>query len=237
MIQRFVLVCFACGFPIGLAHPSHGQDPGHERSLPVKEFGEPPADLAKLIRDAEVTFVTGGRPQSNPSTLSAGDRLSGETRFKLFYRYNGRVQWRPIPSSGGNRIEVKFRLSSLKVTSRHQIWLRRPPASEDFWQDPLVQHEFDHVRVSSHPAVANLFKKEARSLQRFEVSLRDVADGRGRVSRECVDAVVQKKLNESLEGITEYVRIRYRELDRQTRHGLLPRPESFSLKVMPDGQP
>ncbi|MEM6472543.1 MAG: hypothetical protein AAF802_23475 [Planctomycetota bacterium] len=190
----------------------------------------PPQELADLIEKADVTIVTGKRPRSNRPEQNGGGRLAGETTFEFNYEYSSRVQWRPTGRNDDRRVEVTVRFRKLKLKSRHQVWLRRPPKPENFWEDALVRHEFDHVKISSHPVIQNLFVRLTKRLTRFEIPLRDAADRYGRVSQSRVEAIVDERIREVVDEVAEYVRIRYRELDRTTRHGILPLPDDFALQ-------
>ncbi|MEM0926439.1 MAG: hypothetical protein AAGJ83_10415, partial [Planctomycetota bacterium] len=108
--------------------------------IALDDLPPPPKELADLISAADVEFVTGGGPQTPPSMMATGARLAGETRFEFSYEYNSRVAWKRIASPQGNTAEIRVRFQKLKLSSRHEIWLRDPPPPDQFWENKLVRH-------------------------------------------------------------------------------------------------
>lgn len=217
--------------PENASQPSLGGEANAaSRSIKLAELPQPPPELATLIRTGEVELVSGGRPMSQPNTMPLNGQLAGETRFKFRYRYDSRARW-TIQRNSGTRsksdpiVRVNVRFRSIKLLATHQVWLRNVPQADNFWNDRVVQHEFDHVRISSDPRVAELFYGKAKKLQTMEVLLSKVKGRDGRVDNRRVQQLIENRMQEVLNTTTDLVRIRYRELDRLTRHGLKPIPE------------
>jgi len=204
------------------------EKPIERSSLPL-----PPPELAELIERGDVHLVTGGLPQSNPDTLPIRGRLAGETRFRFRYRYDSRASWRLLPANDRSQaahrwVELTVRFRSLRWIVDHEVWLLEPPPAKDFWDDPVVLHEFDHVRLSTAPQIKDQFMKAAKRLRSIRVPLQQIAE-EGRVDSAKVRSLIEAHMHDALVDTTDYVRIRYRELDRLTEHGLRPLPEDPGL--------
>ena len=224
-----------------LAQPPTGQQATIEQltdrnatPIQMSDLPDPPQPLASLIRAGKVKFVTGGSALSNPDSLPRGGRLAGETRFQFRYRYSSRASWRA--AGGGSTIGIakpqvliRVRFRSIKLLMSHEVWLRRTPAADSFWDDKIVRHEFDHVRISSDPRIERLFLDGVKSLESFRVPLQDVADANGRVSDSAVNALIEDRMKLQLRRVTDFVKVRYAELDRVTRHGLRALPDKYDL--------
>ena len=195
----------------------------------LSDLAQPPPEIAALIRNGTVKLITGGGPMSDQDPLQRRGRLAGETRFTFRFRYSSHLKWqvessRSLADGGRKMVRIQVRFRSVKLLPSHQIWLRRPPSSESFWDDPVVRHEFDHVRISSHPQVEKLFRDAVKKLQRIRVPVSEIVTSGQRVSDQAVTSLIESRMDAILKDTTEYVRIRYRELDRLTDHGLRPLP-------------
>ena len=152
---------------------------------------------------------------------------------------------------------IRVRYRDVELDSSHVVWFRKPPDRETFWQSPLVRHEFDHVRLSSDPILAKRLKEKLTqsSVLRLRVvdspavseqlapeqstsSGNDEADPTARPDetvriRDISDAYVQEYVDRHVadvfQQIASLVEIRYRELDRVTRHGQSEVPENSVL--------
>ncbi|MCO8120466.1 hypothetical protein NHH03_01860 [Stieleria sp. TO1_6] len=241
-----VVVCWTVGFdsptspaatPQQVAPPVETVDDATEK-ISLADLPSPPPTLASLIEQGDVKFVTGGQPVSNADTLPAAGRLAGETRFTFRYHYNSRARWSLIRRRGSESsdqadVQIRVRFRSIKMTTTHEVWLKDPPPPERFWDDRVVLHEFDHVRLSSDPRIEQQFRDSVDRLKSFRVALAEVAGDDGQISKVKVQALIEARMQESLSSTTEYVRIRYLELDRLTQHGLRPLPDDAGLFQTP----
>ncbi|KAA5543681.1 hypothetical protein FYK55_10795 [Roseiconus nitratireducens] len=207
--------------------------------IPSTELPDPPPDLQQIIERGNVRWLTGGPPRETPDSFPASLSLAGETRFKFRYRYDSHARWSYERPSAGQppTVLLRIRFRSVKLHVSHEVWLKHVPAAEKFWEDPLVRHECDHVRISSMPAIEQQFLDSVKAMKTVHVPLADVAGTDGRVSDREVQRWIDRRMDEALERTTDYVRIRYRELDRLTQHGRLPIPEDRGLIEISPGAP
>lgn len=213
---------------------------GNDEAIEIKldQLSKPPPPLVALIDKGTVRLVSGGDRQPNSNTLPSGVRLAGETRFTFRYRYDSHARWVTEPRRAGDpratpmvRLRVRFR--SIELLTRHEVWLRQPPPSETFWQNKVVLHEFDHVRISADPRIEDQFREAAKKIESMRVPLADVQGPTGRVDNAKVQALIETRMKQTLQDTTDLVKIRYQELDRLTKHGLIPLPQDAGLFEQP----
>ncbi len=187
-----------------------GQSP-----ISLDDLPSPPGELERLIEAGEVSFEFGGDATDRP--------FAAETHYKIAFDYKTRTTWRL--SSNGRQLRIIMRLSRLSWQPRHKVWFRNRPGSETFWNNPLVLHEFDHVRLSTDPR----WKEKLEEFKRKPAVIQhDLSSGEP-VTPAMVDQVVEQYLQSRLEEVFDLIDIRYRELDRETAHGRTPLPEDSPL--------
>ncbi|MDV6032327.1 MAG: hypothetical protein F9B45_20020 [Phycisphaera sp. RhM] len=213
--------------------PDRGEE-RDDRSVEIRldDLPKPAPEIAALIRHGTVRLITGGQPTSDAAALPVGQRLAGETRFTFRYRYDSRAQWQIENRRNAlsqTMVSIRVRFRSIKLISTHDVWLRSPPSADQFWDDRVVRHEFDHVRISSDPRIEKHFLDAAKELEVMRVPLSSVAGLGGKIDNAKVQALIETGMKQAMNNTTDYVRIRYRELDRLTRHGMLPLPDDVGL--------
>ncbi len=236
---RMTLLMFAATIAVAdvganrsLAQSPDGQRPEVQRpETPIRldTLPDAPPEIAKLIREGSVKLITGGEPLSDLGTLPSGIRLAGETRFTFRYHYDSRATWQNTPRNsrdpeGESMMLLRVTFRAVKLNSSHIIWLRQPKSPDRFWDDPVVQHEFDHVRISSDPRIEDLFLKSAQSMKLMRVPSSQLRGSSGRIHSQSVQAFIESQMKSALTDASDYANIRYKELDRLTEHGMKPLP-------------
>ena len=214
-----------------------GPIPGQE-VIPVRlsDLPDPPDEILELLQRGKVKFVTGARPwtkEESQQAYRAFDsrhlKLLGETKHEVVYQYASRLRWRIQPNGSDDSkriVRVSVRYVDLELSHRHIVWLRRQPSPEKFWNDKIVLHELDHVRLSSDP----IFKKRfVEQLNETRVLSKNV-DRNVTINEAWARKVVSKHVKEIFSDIEQLVSIRYRELDRMTQHGMLAIPKGSKLE-------
>ncbi|TWT52668.1 hypothetical protein Pla22_02940 [Rubripirellula amarantea] len=158
----------------------------------------------------------------------SGPRVAAETRFKMEYNYRSSPRWQIQNRESDRVLIIRLRLRDVKLETTHEIWFRRKPKLENFWQDPLVQHELDHVRISSDPRLRKRFLELVGKPGKIELTLEPT----DKVDAAFVRQAVQKHVANSFDQVSELASIRYRELDRLTRHGRSPVPAEFQRDIL-----
>ncbi|TWU54411.1 hypothetical protein Poly51_31300 [Rubripirellula tenax] len=188
-------------------------------SLDISALPPPPPILAERIESGRVTFEFGDRDPSLESTQ--GPRVSAETRYRIAYHFQSHSSWR----IRGGKIVIRVRFSQVRWEPNHVIWFRAKPRIEGFWDDRLVRHEFDHVEISDDRRIEALFRRRLKEL----VVIQRPHNLGARIREADVDKIIEDTVREIFDEVSELVAIRYKELDRVTRHGQLPLPPDDEL--------
>ncbi len=201
-----------------------------QEEIPISELPPPPDAIERLLRLADVTFTAGPREQhsdasSEHSDSTAWRSLAAETSYRIAYDYRNRSHWKLLSDGSRRRLVITVRFSSVSLKPRHVVWFRRRPETDGFWNHPLVRHELDHVRITSDRRLTRRFEELLRDRNVIEKEI----DRGVIVNSELVNRLIEQHVEGVFEEISELASIRYRELDRVTKHGLEPVPESSSL--------
>jgi hypothetical protein len=207
--------CFAASFAL-LSLSFDWSAAGGQSPISLDDLPSPPGELKRLIEASQVAFEFGGDATDRP--------FAAETHYQIAFDYKTRTTWRLSPN--GRQLRIVMRLSRLSWQPRHRVWFRNRPASEGFWHDPLVLHEFDHVRLSSDPR----WKEKLEVLTRNPAVIQHDLSNHEPVTRTIVNQVVDQYLQSRLQEVFDLIDIRYRELDRETAHGRTPLPDDSPLQ-------
>ena len=222
-----------------------------------------PENLSSLIRRGRVTFVQGtqlinsntvvDREQLRqlPSELLHSLRLQQSqtkasddtpiprsisglaaiTAYRIEFRFSRQRYWDWDASAGELTIQMRAKLKSWQPI--HTIWFRQPPELETCWENRLMQHEFDHVRLSVDDSMRQRFASLLREGDRKVYQLSPNQTPSDQLADELTDQWIHQTFGE----IVKLIDVRYRELDRITSHGLQSLPGDSSLRgvLRPDG--
>ena len=189
--------------------------------IPLSSLPDPPPEIAKGLRDWHVQLTTGPLPASDPVNRR---RLSAKTDYEIAFNYRCQPQWTHDSVRRTVRIGVKFTRIQWRPT--HTIWLRSPPTASQFWSDPLVLHELDHVQISADPRI----KKKFIDLLKSQTVITASVGANEVVNRSLVDRLVREHVAQLFQQMTDLIDIRYQELDRITNHGRRPIPEDSVIR-------
>ena len=219
-----------------------------QTALPLDSLPDPPAELSDLITQGNVEFVhgtslfrTGQRsselanlPKELRSALDqqiAGDnqpdrpipRLSAITAYRIEFRITKYNTWKWNAANRSITSQMRARLQSWEPI--HTIWFRNQPGPVRFWDNPLVQHEFDHVKLSTDKNMEQRFKSLLQKGNRQTIRLTPDQIP----SDQMVDEAIDRWIEKMFQNIVNLIDVRYVELDRITSHGQLPLPDESSL--------
>ncbi len=203
--------------------PTDGNDSEITSSISLANLPKPPEKIEKLLQLGKVKFVSGYRKKDSQTV--AGAKLSAATTYKLHYDYHSRTRWVVRNDRGGRKLRITVRYTNVEFHPSHEVWFRRQPQTDGYWKNKLVLHELDHVKISSDPALEGRFRELLRNNAVIEKNLA----GNVTVNDPYIDRLVDQHTEKLFQRISELIAIRYRELDRVTRHGLDPLPESSQL--------
>lgn len=201
----------------------------------------PPESIAKLIADGSVVFDFYDETQHDYT-------FAGETTFDFHYEYRCATRYRMIDhpaeqteddstseDASGRAMEVTIDYVDVKLKISHRMRLPSRLVGESFFDQRLVKHEFDHVAISADPRLPTLLVKMLSDrnsklivpLSRAENESRD-RSMYAKMSRNAAREATSKVF----EDFVSLVRIRYKELDQVTRHGIVPLPAETRLRLL-----
>ncbi len=197
-----------------------------------------PEAIAKLIADGKVSFDF-----FNERKLKFD--FAGETTFDFRYEYRCRTRYRVIDqpatdsgdqtSGSSQALEVMLDYEEVTLKISHRMRLPDRMVAEDFFDQRLVKHEFDHVAISADPRLPGLLttmlternSKVIVPLFQAEVEARDRT-----IYAKMARMTAKKETAKVFEDFASLIRIRYQELDRVTRHGIEPLAPETRLRLL-----
>lgn len=194
--------------------------------IKLSELPMAPKHLAELIQQGRVRLFVGERkPSADSGTGNPGSSMAAITHFDIGFDYQSRSRWTVRPLRGKRLLTINVTYSQISMKRSHEIWFRERPESNEFWENRLVLHEFDHVRLSSDPTLDKTFMRKLRDSKTITEEVRAGT----RVSESYVRDVIDRQVKKEFAEMIDLVDIRYKELDRQTSHGRQPLPKDSSL--------
>tara|TARA_R110002049_G_scaffold305056_1_gene501001 strand:+ start:45822 stop:46532 length:711 start_codon:yes stop_codon:yes gene_type:complete len=192
--------------------------------ISMDDLPKPPGEVGDLIDRANVSFRFGPRSLLGRDELDRVSnrrrRLAAETQFEMKYTYATKTRWRIERQRQQRQLVVNVSYQTLDLNYSHDVWFRDEPSVTEFWDERLVGHELDHVRISSDPIIEKRFQDLVRQKNEFTHPIDQDTD----VTKEMVRELVEDHVRGVFDQIISLVRIRYEELDRVTDHGLRPIP-------------
>lgn len=186
-----------------------------------------PEPIQQLLKEADVSF------EFYEGEIGDG-QYPGLTTFDASYSYRARHSFRVTGSGTALQLVVQPRFSALRFTRSHVIRLPRSLQGPDFFENPLVLHELDHVRISNDPRWEQLFRSRVRKI----VSLTAPLPAGSAATKNAADRLIRDAIENAFREVQQLVEIRYRELDQVTQHGLQLLPENywqgFAESILPE---
>jgi len=190
-----------------------------------------PEPIAQLIAAGKVEFdfYDESRQQYD---------FAGETTFNFRYHYRCRTKYRIIESPPGDAaaaktseaelnalprsIEVSVEYVELALEHSHRMRLPSRLIGNDFFQTPLVVHEFDHVAISSDRRLQSRLAAMLQERNRVILAPLATAASTHEEYSELARQVARQRTQRVFDDFVALTKIRYQELDRLTAHGLEP---------------
>lgn len=209
----------------------------------------PPQAIMKLIADGNVVFDFYDEQRHNFA-------FAGETTFDFRYQYRCRTRYRIIkqPASDSptapesqsdsdptrligprQALEVTLDYEDVSLKISHRMRLPSRMVGEDFFHQRLVNHEFDHVAISADPRLPALLTRmlTARNSKVFVPLSDEEAESRDRATYAIMARnAAREETAKVFEDFASLIRIRYKELDQATRHGIEPLATETRLRLL-----
>ncbi len=143
----------------------------------------------------------------------------GLTKFKYAWKRSFRYNYSYRPDGDEFLLRIKVR-AQVNPTISHQIFM--PSADKDrAWHKCLLDHEYDHVSISSDERIFKLMKSLTSDfiIKGVRVSSRD------NITKEFIHARINEELNTFEDAVEKLIRVNYKLLDKISEHGLKPIPD------------
>ncbi|MFK7736050.1 MAG: hypothetical protein AB8B50_08490 [Pirellulaceae bacterium] len=174
----------------------------------------PPKELAELIERGEVSVSFYDRKPSS-------QRFEGETRFQYDVKYRFRFRLRSRNNPAGPSASVT--VSSIKISPQNKISVPKRYAHDEIWTEPLVVHEFEHVKVNSDPRLFLLLRAVVASIRTVSLDAETLAGNDSATSHErLISQQIDEEINRRVAKVTALVQANNDLLDQVTRHGVAP---------------
>jgi len=195
-------------------------EPWPDQTFTTTELPEAPEEVARLLQEGNVEFVF-------YDAQAIRRRMTGETRFTLRYRTNHQLRWQlQRQANGQGKLTIRPILRPVQWELEHKVLLPSYMIGPDFYQEDLVRHELDHVRITLDSRYRQLFQQWLREdLRTVRLELPPGFD----VSQFSVLAhqAIEQETAERFTKLLDLIQIRHQELDRETQHGRRPLPDDF----------
>lgn len=204
-------------FPGGEPWPEELLRPNELRNSPA--LPEPPESRASTLTDGRVKFHF-------YDAKKFPRRYQGETQFIARYSNDVTYRWKVRRDrTGVYRLSVFPEFEKIELDIEHEVLLPVELAGDGFYSHPLVLHELDHVRISSDPRFAKAFRDWIKNeLREIVIEVVPPADGN---YREIAVGEVRRRTEALFQRLLQLIKVRYQELDRETKHGTLSLPDDF----------
>jgi hypothetical protein len=181
----------------------------------------PPA-FARLIDKGQVQIIT-----DDERLKTAGKQALTFFQFQLDYRYRYELsRVRPVDNDSSlaeGEIVARVRLTKLDWTHTVVLQVNYQPTKP--WEAILLQHEFDHVSISTDPRLKKI--AEEVLVQPVRCTVRwTKAQG---LQRETIDTAIKEEMSARISELERLVQTNYDALDRETRDGQTNLKERFGF--------
>jgi hypothetical protein len=222
----FLSLCLGCS--IWAQEPAKDQPPPRDRFAQWVE--QSPPGIKRLIDIGQVTF------EFNDQELTERQK-QGLTKFRFAYQYRYRfANNTPILQKLADppTIAVAANVIIPDVQWTHRVFVRTNFQPEYPWKSKLLQHEFDHVSISTDPRLKILLKMVLAAPLRFEIPADPPPQpSNNEPSTQSLNQRIDQKVAELMqERVSEIERITQALNDRFDREsndgaGSIARRESF----------
>ena len=169
---------------------------------------EPPANFKKLIEagDVEFDFYEG--------TIAFG-KFRASTTFDFDLQFKFKYRTRESQRGSKKIVKVSVTFPTIKTKIRNVIKIPKSFVGEEFWEHPLVGHEFEHVRINVDPRVPLLARHLVKKIQYFEYEF----DSSESFDKEILQNDINKRVAAISKSMTKLIQANNDLLDEITSHG------------------
>ncbi|MFM9061669.1 MAG: hypothetical protein ACKOOI_01340 [Pirellula sp.] len=208
---RLTRVC--CCLCLLLPTLSWAQDSGNERY--ARWIESAPPGIKRLIEIGEVSFETDDRQL-------AAHKKQGLAKFTFDYQY----RYRLIATSHGVHedtqepvlnVSAKIQLTNLKLA--HRVFILSTFDQKDPWKSRLLQHEFDHVSISTDPRLNTLLKICLGAPLKIQIPL-ETEESETRPLSTRIDEQIHRTMQQRVKEIERITQALNDQFDKESSDGV-----------------
>jgi hypothetical protein len=135
--------------------------------------------------------------------------FDGWTEYTLMVPYQFRTRYRERPD-GSMKLTIRVTEWTLKRSITVVLPKRFESLGETFWDNPLVRHELDHVRIATHPRLTSLIDEVLNSFEPIELDATPSTERMQSLAREAIESRIRAtvdaayKINHKLDDHTAH---------------------------------
>lgn len=183
-----------------------------DRSPPNPWLLDAPPRLARLIDRGNVRIVG-----DQAAVDAAGRTALTIFTFSLEYRMRFRMSELPRDKAGTRSMQIAVSYFEVKSDVFHKVLLSNRFQPLKPWESALLQHEFDHVAISTDPRMFAIL----RSLNGTKATLMRSLEAGIKVTDAWAKDEIETSVKELQQAVESLVRHYYVELDRVSSNGLV----------------
>jgi hypothetical protein len=221
LIFRFFIACsFVAGWTIEETRSQQDSKDatGSQSNSPLPSAPASPHPWLKSVPPYYSRLVDLGQVsiQVDEKSVRAANRTA-LTAFQFVIRYRARYRYNEIDSSSkvGQEMLIRARYTNLNIDLQHRILLSENYRPSSPWESSLLQHEFDHVAISTDPRLLAMVE----SLGQGEISWKATKPATDRLNSRWVQQRMEDRASTFQKGIEAIVNEYYRRLDLESANG------------------
>ncbi len=195
-------------------NPSKNANPSwndSDNTQPHPWLASVPPSLARLVESGSVQLIVDQR------AVDAANRTALTIfTFTLKYQMRFRMQEQPKDAKGNRQVRISAIFYDVETRMHHRIVLSERFRPARPWETPLLQHEFDHVAISTDPRMFAMLK----SFDGKKITLTSTLDAGTKPSESWAKAEIEKSITDFRLAVEKLVQQYYVRLDEVSKNGI-----------------
>jgi hypothetical protein len=215
------LLLMACSLNLFAEEPVKALDELRSRTAPpaAPEPRRPPHPWLADVPPALARLVDIGKVEmavDQPAVEAAGKTALTVFSFSLAYRMRYRMNELSKDGLGKRQVRITVNFSDVNIETSHRILLSTAYRPAKPWESALVQHEFDHVAISTDPRMFEML----RSLNGRKATLVVSPEGQTTLTDEWANGEIEKSVTDFQQSVEKLIQQYYLRLDKVSSNGL-----------------
>ncbi len=145
----------------------------------------------------------------------------GKTEYDVTFRQKHKYKFEWTEDGDSRDVTVTIDVQEFDVNLRHVLKLPRRLDRPGRWRNSLMQHEFDHVAISTDPRARLLLDRLCRQVGPLKLKVPATQT----LDDAFFNPLINKEVAKRRDAVTDLIQFNYDELDRLSKHGSLRLPK------------